>query len=456
MTTVRLPNSWKPRAYQLPLWSYLERGGKRVDACWHRRAGKDDISLNWAAVSAFERPGNIWHMLPEAEQARKAIWAAVNPHTGKRRIDEAFPHEVRKRTREQEMSIEFVNGATWQVVGSDNFNSLVGSTPVGITFSEWSLANPKAWAFMRPILMENNGWAIFIYTPRGKNHAYRMHEASRKNPDWFSQLLTVDDTRVFDPEALKRELAEYIGEHGEEEGESFFRQEYYCSFDAAILGAVYGRWIVNAEKQGRITRVAYDPALPINTAWDLGYDDATAIWWWQICRDEVRLIDYYENSGQDIAHYHQVLESKPYSYKDSNHYVPHDAGHKLLAAGGRSIVMQAWDFGLKMTVVPATSMTNGIAAARKTLETAWFDDEATVEGREALKQYHFSYDSDKKILSTSPVHDWSSHASDAFEIIGQVWQAQRLPKKPEPPKYPAQTSVTELIAQRRRKRLAQE
>lgn len=456
MTTVRLPNLWKPRHYQMPLWSYLEHGGTRADACWHRRAGKDDICLNWSAVSAFQRPGNYWHMLPEAEQARKAIWAAVNPHTSKRRIDEAFPHEIRKRTREQEMSIEFVNGATWQVVGSDNFNSLVGSTPVGITFSEWSLANPRAWAFMRPILMENGGWAIFIYTPRGKNHAHRMHEASRKNSDWFSQLLTVDDTRIFDQDALKRELSEYIDEHGEVEGEAYFRQEYYCSFDAAILGAVYGHWISAAEKAGRVTRVAYDPAVPVNTAWDLGYDDSTAIWWWQIVRKEVRLIDYYENSGQDIEHYCQILEAKPYSYKDGYHYVPHDAAHKLLAAGGRSIVMQAWDLGVKMHVIPATSMANGIAAARKTLECAWFDEEATSEGREALKTYHFSYDEDKKILSSAPVHDWSSHAADAFEIIGQVWQAQRIPKPPEPPKFPLNMTVNEIIAQRTRKRKAQE
>lgn len=458
MTIVRLPNGWRPRHYQMPLWTYLERGGTRVDACWHRRAGKDDISLNWAAVSAFQRPGNIWHMLPEAEQARKAIWAAVNPHSGKRRIDEAFPHELRKRTREQEMSIEFVNGATWQVVGSDNFNSLVGSTPVGITFSEWSLANPKAWAFMRPILMENAGWAIFIYTPRGKNHAYTMHEAARANADWFSQLLTVDDTQIFDPSDLARERAEYVAEYGEAEGSAFFEQEYYCSFEAAILGAVYGQWINKAEKDGRVCRVSYDPKLPVATAWDLGYDDSTAIWWWQVCGQEVRILDYYENSGQDVEHYCDVIKGKPYDYTNSWHYVPHDASHKLLAAGGRSIVDQAWRFGVRMMVIPATSQQNGISAARKTLECTWFDDELTAEGREALKQYHFNYDTDKKILTSTPVHDWSSHAADAFEIIGQVWQAQREEKKPESPKFAGSTQMTvnDIIAERRRKRLAQD
>jgi len=456
MAAIRLPHNWNPRPYQLPAWKYLESGGKRAVCVWHRRAGKDDMCLHWTAVAAIQRAGNYWHMLPEAAQARKAVWDAINPHTGLRRIDEAFPKEIRRRTRDHEMMIEFVNGAIWQVVGSDNYNSLVGSPPVGVILSEWSLANPKAWAYLRPILAENGGWAAFIYTSRGKNHGFTTYEAAKTNPEWFAQKLTAAETNVFTPEALERERAEYIADYGEAEGEAFFEQEYFCSFDAAILGAVYGRWINAAEKDGRIKEVAYDPELPINTAWDLGYDDSTAIWWWQVCKNELRIIDYYEASGQDIEHYCDVIKARPYDYKDSKHYVPHDAAHKLLAAGGRSIVMQAWDLGVKMQVVSATSQQNGISAARKTLECAWFDDEVTSEGREALKQYHFNYDSDKRILTSTPVHDWSSHAADAFEIIGQVWQPVKEKPKPELPRYPAQTSVTELIAQRRKKRLAQD
>lgn len=411
------------------------------------------MCLHWTAVAAMQRAGGYWHLLPEAAQARKAVWDAVNPHTGMRRIDEAFPREIRKRTRDHEMFIELVNGATWQVVGSDNYNSLVGSPPVGVILSEWSLANPKAWAYLRPILAENGGWAAFIYTSRGKNHGFTTYEAARKNPEWFAEKLPATETGVFTPEQLARERAEYIADYGEAEGEAFFEQEYHCSFDAAILGAVYGHWINQAEKEGRITKVPYDPELPVNTAWDLGFGDATSIWWWQVARNEVRVIDYYENSGQDIAHYCEILESKPYSYKDSQHYVPHDAGQKLLAAGGRSIVIQAWDLGVRMTVYPATTHLNSIAAARKTLEVAWFDEDKTAEGREALKQYHFGYDEDKRILSAKPVHDWSSHSADAFEIIGQVWQKEREKLKPIEPKFPHQQSFGELIAARRRKRL---
>jgi phage terminase large subunit len=440
------------------LWDYLERGGKRAVACWHRRSGKDDLCLNWSAVSALTRKANYWHMLPEAEQARKAIWAAVNPHTGIRRIDQAFPHEIRKRTREQEMSIEFVNGSTWQVVGSDNFNSLVGATPAGIIFSEWSLANPSAWAFMRPILMENNGWAAFIYTPRGKNHGYRTYEAAKQNPEWFHQRLTVQDTGIFTQKQLDDELAEYVNEYGESEGESFFQQEYFCSFEAAILGAVYAKWLARAESQGRMGLVAYDPELPVRTAWDLGYDDNTAIWWWQIARNEVRIIDFYQANNQDIDHYAETIKSKPYDYKHSRHYGPHDAAHKLLAAGGRSIVSQLQRHGINMTVIPATAVQNGIGAARKTIDSTWFNtqNEQVSQGVECLRQYHFKYDDKLKIMSKEPVHDWSSHACDAFEIIGQVWQEEIKPAAKEPPKFPIQQTVTEMIAARTRARLEQE
>jgi hypothetical protein len=144
MATIRLPNNWQPRDYQLDAWGYLAHGGRHAELIWHRRSGKDEIALHWAAVAAFQRQANYWHMLPMANQARKAIWHAVNPHTGVRRIDEAFPRELREQTYEGEMLIRFKNGSTWQLLGSDNYNAAVGSAPAGIVFSEWALANPAA------------------------------------------------------------------------------------------------------------------------------------------------------------------------------------------------------------------------------------------------------------------------------------------------------------------------
>lgn len=465
---INLPNNWKPRPHQKKLWDYLENGGTRAIEIAHRRWGKDDVCLHRTATAAFERVGTYWHMLPEAAQARKAIWEAINPHTGLRRIDEAFPHAIRDTTKEQEMFIRFVNGSTWQVVGSDNYNSLVGSPPVGVVFSEWALAKPQAWAYLRPILAENGGWAIFITTPRGKNHAYKMLKMAQESNGWFADVQPVEDTKAIPDHILAQELKELQSEYGTEQGQSHYDQEYGCSFEASILGSVYGAWIKKLDKAGRLRKGIYDPELPVHTAWDLGYDDATAIWFWQLAGKELRLIDYYENNGQNIQHYaeqvigYELIEFKvgtetkyergqPIAgleqrrvYKQGNHHVPHDAANKLLAAGGRSIVQQAYSMGLKMRVIPATSQQNGIEAARKVLENTWIDEQCS-EGIEGLKQYQFEWDDDKKMFKSMPLHNWASHPADAFEIIGQVLREKTKPEDAPKPRFLHEMTAKEVF-----------
>ena len=193
--------------------------------------------------------------------------------------------------------------------------------------------------------------------------------------------------------------------------------------DTRYSGGVYAVQMDRLIKMGRVVPNLYDPMLPVNTAWDLGYDDATAIWFWQqVGSAEIRLIDYYEANHEDVEHYCNLLRSKPYASTYGRHYVPHDAANKLLAAGGRSIVQQAYALGVKMHVVGATSQQNGIEAARMTLEKCWFDEVNTKFGRKCLMSYHFDYDDDKQMFKNTPTHDWSSHGADAFEIIGQVWR----------------------------------
>ena len=193
---ISLPNGWKPRGYQKNAWRYLEGGGKHCELVWARRHGKDDLSLHWTAVSAFQKVGNYWHMLPKANQARKALWEAVNPHSGKRRIDEAFPKELRASVNDHEMMIRFINGSTWQVVGSDNFDSLVGSPPIGLVFSEWALCDPSSWAYLMPVVEENGGWVIFNTTPRGRNHAFRSVREAMKTEGQFGEILSAESTNV--------------------------------------------------------------------------------------------------------------------------------------------------------------------------------------------------------------------------------------------------------------------
>jgi hypothetical protein len=450
---LRVFGNWYTEPHQDELWRYLESGGLRAYEIWHRRAGKDDVCLRWTCKAAHKRKGNYWHMLPQAEQARKAIWDAINPHTGIRRIDEAFPAYLRKRTRNNEMMIEFKNGSIWQVVGSDNFNALVGSPPVGIVFSEWALADPHAWAYMRPILRENGGWAIFVTTPRGKNHGWKLLQAAQRAKGWHWQVLPATQTGVFTQAELEEERLELIEEYGEEMGQNLFEQEYLCSFEAAILGAIYARQMRKADQEGRITAVPHDPTLEVHTAWDLGYGDATAIWWFQIVRNEVHLIDYHQNTGKDAQFYAsqlagqelmlrdgKVLRGEPVMnaqhrarYRYGQHHGPHDTATKTLASGGRSFGDQMLNYGYNLNVIPATNQDDQINAARKTLEVCWFDAERTEKGRDCLTSYHYEWDDQKKILSDVPYHDWSSHGSDAFEIIGQVWQpVKRAESKPKP------------------------
>ena len=194
MNTVTLPHRWWPRQYQLPLWNAMETGTKRAVAVWHRRGGKDLTALNITIKQALTmRVGLYWHLLPTYEMGRKIVWNGMTGD-GTRFLD-FWPEEMITRKRDDNMLLEASNGSIWQVVGSDDPDRLVGSNPVGVVLSEYSLQNPQAWEYIRPILAENGGWAIFIYTARGRNHGYDVIQHALKSKFWFGQILTVDDTR---------------------------------------------------------------------------------------------------------------------------------------------------------------------------------------------------------------------------------------------------------------------
>lgn len=435
---VRLPNGWEPRWYQRDLWAYLEEGGTRADVAAHRRWGKDDVCLHWAAVASQERVGNYWHLLPEQSQGKKAIWNAVNPHTGLRRIDEAFPKGLRSRTLNDEMFIEFKNGSTWQVLGSDNYNSLVGSPPVGVVLSEWALARPDAWTYLRPILAENGGWALFIWTPRGRNHATMAFEARKRDKHWFTLQSSAYDTEVFTPDQLDREKAELIAESGSiEEGTAKFEQEYLVNFDAATPGSYYGTLISAAEREkpSRITSVPYDPSLQVFTSWDLGIDDYTAIWFFQQVGREVRAIDYYETSGDGLqAIVRDAIASKPYNY--GAHHLPHDVEVRELGAAGKSRRQTLAGLGLmNIKVGVAQDPEERINASRQLIPITWFDAEKCALGLNRLRGYRKRWNKSTSSY-TGPLHDENSHGADAFgefALNRRAAQAAAAPKKPVKP-----------------------
>ncbi len=414
MRQALLPGGWEPREYQRPLFRYLEGGGLRADVAAHRRWGKDEVALNWAAIRAMKRTGSYWHLLPEASQGRKAIWDAVNPHTGRRRIDEAFPAEIRERTRDQEMMIHFKSGSTWQVAGSDNFNSLVGSPPIGVVFSEWALAKPDAWTFIRPILAENGGWALFLWTPRGRNHATRAFESRERDGGWFTLRSPATKTDVFTPEQLAKERADLVAELGsDEEGQARFASEYLVDFDAAAPGAYYAGLLGEAQLQGRIGRVPYDPALKVETAWDLGVDDYTAIWFFQQAGREVRAIDYFETSGEGLQQIvRQAIATRPYVY--GTHHLPHDVMVRELGAAGRSRYETLGSLGLgPIAVGSAMDPEERINAGRLMIPLTWFDGERCALGLERLRSYRKRWSRATRSY-TGPMHDEASHGADAF------------------------------------------
>jgi phage terminase large subunit len=432
-TRVRLPNQWRPRPHQKPLWTYLERGGRRAVEVAHRRWGKDDVALHWTAVASQERVGTYWHMLPEAAQARKAVWEAVNPHTGKRRIDEAFPRELRATTREQEMFIRFKNGSTWQVVGSDNFNSLVGSPPIGLVLSEYALANPAAWSYLRPILLENGGWALFIYTPRGNNHGKALLDSAKESAGWFADISPVSLTKAIPKEALDEELREMMRENGADQGKALFRQEWECSFDAAIIGAYYVGEMDAAEEGGRIRNVPYDPALPVNTYWDIGIDDATAVWFEQQLGAEIRMIEYQEWTQQPLTAIAGEVAAKGYVYGE--HVFPHDIRAREMTTGRtREEVMKAL-LGRGVVVAPMQLIADGINAVRTILPKMWFDRVKCAKGLDAMRNYRKRYDEKRRTFEEHPHHDWASHGADAMRQKGTTHRDRMIDRNERRERY---------------------
>lgn len=425
MVHIQLPHNWTPRPSQQPIWNELGKTRTRFSICAHRRFGKDDLTMAHTACASQERTGGYWHLLPKYEQARKAIWDSVNPHTGKRRIDEHFPMEMRETTREQEMFIKFKNGSTWQLAGSDNHNSLVGASHCGLAFSEYSRADPSAWAYLRPILRENKGWAIFISTPFGKNHFYRLHQAAQTDPEWASWTLPADRTGIFTAEELDQELKELQAEHGETYGRSIWLQEYFCSFEAAIPGSFWAESIDALALRGAICDFAHDRQRSVFTVGDLGRTDDTAIWFYQINGDQLDIVDYWAGSGYEIyepSHpersiVHALLEkAKTHGYRYAQHWWPHDARPRRLGMGGKSILQQFQDAGKKekalgtFAIVPRLDVQEGIQAGRKTFQHVRRVHKTRCEiGLEALRHYHREWDAEKKVYMDHPVHDWSSH-----------------------------------------------
>lgn len=412
MPEIRIPAFYRPREYQKPVWEHMlqDKPGLRSSIVWHRRGGKDLTAINICAFKAFQRVGTYWHVLPTYKQGKQIVWEGMTS-TGVPFLD-SFPKELVTRKRDVDLQIDLANGSKYRVVGSDNIDSLVGTNPIGVVFSEYSLQDPHAWEYIRPILAENGGWAMFIFTPRGKNHGYKLHEMAKRNPGWFAQTLSVDLTQAVSDEIIEDERRSGMPEE-------LIQQEFYCSFNAPLVGAYYSQQMTNAEREKRFTKVPWDPLLPVHTFWDIGVSDHTTIWFMQEYGMEFRFIDYYANAGEGLAHYAKELRGKPYVY--GTHYGPHDLKVREFTTA-TSRINAAKALGINFKVVPKHEVSDGIEAVRNILPQCWFDEEKCGPGIEALKSYRKDWNDQLKTFASTPLHDWASHPADAFRMF--AWRSK--------------------------------
>lgn len=408
---INLPYHFEARDYQLQVLKAFDNGYKRIIQLWHRRSGKDKVDINIVAREMQLNIGIYYYLYPTYTQGRKALWDGIGKD-GFKYIDH-FPKElVDGKPNDTEMKLKYKNGSLFQVIGTDDVDRIVGTNPRGTVFSEFSLQNPKGWNYLRPILAENKGWAIFNYTPRGKNHGYDLIEIAKNNPKWFVSKLTVDDTNVLTKEDIEEERRSGMTE-------DMIQQEYYCSFTAAIQGAYYWKEYDKAEKDGRFTSVPYDDSLPVYTVWDLGISDAMSIGFFQIVGKEVHMINYYEKSNEGFPHFAKILQDKGYVY--GKHFMPHDVRARELATGKTRLETAESHLGKdKVSVVPNIGVQDGIDAGRSMFNRLWVDSTKCREWITLIPQYTKEYDEERKIFKNSPLHDWTSHGADMYRYAAIV------------------------------------
>lgn len=430
-TIIKL-NKFVPRSYQLPMLDALaNKGYKRVLAILPRRAGKDIAAWNFCIRECLKRVQSIYYIFPTYAQSKKVIWNGIT-NDGFHFLD-FIPHEVVESKNSQEMIIRFKNGSLLSLVGSDNYNNLMGTNPAGIVFSEYALQDPRAYQFLRPILTANDGWALFISTPRGKNHLYTLYEIARNSDSWFCYKMTVEETGHIPMREIERERAEGLM------SEDLIQQEYYCSFEMGVEGSFYGKYLDQMRIKGQIGQVPWESAFKVNTAWDLGVRDSTAIIFFQMIGQTVRIIDYYEKNKEGLEHYAKILESKPYSY--NKHIAPHDIKVRELGSGITRIE-KARQLGIKFTVAEDVSIFDGIEAVRSSFSKIWIDAEQCAPLLKALENYRQEYDAKRQVYKTQPMHNWSSHCADAMRYlcislpkVAQGLTAEELEKRYEQTVY---------------------
>lgn len=416
MTTEVIDLGYQPRKQFYPFHQRKQRWGCIVA---HRRAGKTVaciMDLVDEALRCTKSNPQFAYIAPHYVQAKDVAWSYLKDFT--RRIPGT-------KHNESELKVTLPNGAIIRLYGADNYDRLRGLYFDGVILDEFADMDPRAWPeVIRPALSDRKGWAIFIGTPKGRNAFWELYELSKQNDDWFSLMLRASETGIVDDEELEDAQQTMSLEQ--------YEQEYECSFEAAIVGAYYAREIANAESEGRVRLVEYQEGVPVQTAWDLGFGDATSIFFFQIIGGELRVIDHHEKQGANLQIHAAVVLGKPYEY--STHWLPHDARATFVDTG-KSRVELLKGFGMEtngeLRIVPDHKVMDGIEVAMVALRQTHFDMKTCHYALECLRQYRADYDEKLKTLKQKPLHDWTSHTADAFRYMAMAFKEAKDLQKPK-------------------------
>lgn len=405
---IHLPFNYTCRKYQTPFWEAMKKGKKRAVLVWHRRAGKEKTCWNFMICRAAQKVGIYYYFFPHFSQGRKILWDGGDKD-GFRLLHHIPSDLIQGNPNSSEMKLRLKNGSLIQVIGTNNIDSIVGTNPIGSVFTEYALQDPVAWQLIRPILVENGGWSVFNFTPRGANHAKDLYDMAKGNPEWFCQLLTVKDTQIISEADIQKERDEGMSE-------DYVQQEFYCSFTLGVEGSYYAKYMQEARDENRVSNVPWNKQSRVYTAWDLGYGDSCAIIFYQIAGQEVQVIDYYENQGEGLPHYAAVLKDKPYIYAD--HYAPHDIDSHAFSSG-LSAREVGTSLGIKFITLPTLKLRleDGIEAVRGLFPRIWIDSIKCKHLIKCLENYRKEFDLRLETYKERPRHDKWSHGADAMRYL---------------------------------------
>jgi len=396
---IKIP--YTPRKHQSYLHQQINRYRWSVLVC-HRRFGKTVCMINHlirsALMSKLKNP-RFAYIAPTFKQAKSIAWDYMKQFTAK------IPNT---KFNETELRVDLPNGSRITLLGAENSDGLRGIYLDGCVIDEYANIDGKLFAeIIRPALSDRKGYCVFIGTPAGmNNNFYDLYQHANGAEDWFNYKAKASDTKIVDPEELEKAK--------EVMGEKKYMQEFECDWIANIEGAIYGEEINKIEDKNQIARVPYDPTLPVSTAWDLGVADHSSIIFFQQKGTSIQIIDYHEERGHGLPHYIQLLEEKPYIYKD--HFAPHDIDVQEFG-NGKTRREIAYQLGVRFKVVPKLPVEEGIHAVTMLLSRCWIDTDHCKSLVDALRHYHRKYIDKNRMFRSKPVHDWSSHACDAMRYL---------------------------------------